>query len=55
MILPYDLVAGPWYWLGSSAMAFPDTIGVREKCKVVGNAVPPPVFRAVVSAIPDIW
>ncbi len=36
-------------------MTFPDTIGVREKCKVVGNAVPPPVFRAVVKAIPDIW
>ncbi|MGQ0583709.1 MAG: DNA cytosine methyltransferase [Reyranella sp.] len=37
------------------SMKFPDTIGVREKCKVVGNAVPPPVFRAVVEALPDIW
>ena len=39
----------------SGDMIFPDTIGVREKCKVVGNAVPPPVFQAVVEALPNLW
>lgn len=33
----------------------PDTFGMRMKYKVVGNAVPPPLFKAVASAIPDIW
>lgn len=33
----------------------PDTAHMREKYRVIGNAVPPPLFQAVVSAIPDIW
>lgn len=36
-------------------MKFPETVGVNEKYKVVGNAVPPPLFNAVASALPDIW
>lgn len=36
-------------------MKFPDTAGLGEKYKVVGNAVPPPLFKAVASALPDIW
>lgn len=36
-------------------MRFPDTGGTRLRYKVVGNAVPPPLFKAVASAIPDIW
>ncbi|MCC5811336.1 MAG: DNA cytosine methyltransferase [Ectothiorhodospiraceae bacterium] len=35
--------------------AFPDTAGLRTKYKVVGNAVPPPLFEAVARALPDIW
>lgn len=34
---------------------FPDTAILREKYRVVGNAVPPPLFKAVAKAIPDIW
>ena len=34
---------------------FPDTVPLRMKYKVIGNAVPPPLFEAVVSAIPNIW
>ena len=36
-------------------MDFPDTVRLDEKYKVVGNAVPPPLFEAVASALPDIW
>lgn len=36
-------------------MKFPDTAGMRMKYRVIGNAVPPPLFTAVVKAIPDIW
>jgi DNA (cytosine-5)-methyltransferase 1 len=36
-------------------MKFPDTAGLRMKYRVIGNAVPPPLFRAVADAIPDIW
>lgn len=36
-------------------LLFPDTVGIRMKYRVIGNAVPPPVFRRVVEAIPDIW
>lgn len=36
-------------------MTFPDTGGTRLRYRVVGNAVPPPLFQAVASAIPDIW
>ncbi len=36
-------------------MKFPDTYGLRMRYRVVGNAVPPPVFREVARALPDIW
>jgi DNA (cytosine-5)-methyltransferase 1 len=36
-------------------MQFPDTFGLRLRYRVVGNAVPPPLFKAVAAAIPDIW
>lgn len=38
-----------------SNMKFPDTFGLHLKYRVVGNAVPPPLFRAVAGALPDIW
>ena len=34
---------------------FPDTVPLSMKYKVIGNAVPPPLFQSVVEAIPDIW
>lgn len=34
---------------------FPDTYGLRVRYRVVGNAVPPPVFAAVARALPNIW
>ena len=34
---------------------FPDTGTMRDKYEAVGNAVPPPLFHAVVKALPDIW
>lgn len=34
---------------------FPDTVPLSMKYKVIGNAVPPPLFKAVATAIPDIW
>lgn len=34
---------------------FPDTHGIRMRYRVVGNAVPSPVFRAVARSLPDIW
>jgi len=36
-------------------VCFPDTVGFRMKYRVVGNAVPPQLFRAVAKALPDIW
>lgn len=36
-------------------MTFPNTGGIKLRYRVVGNAVPPPLFKAVASAIPDIW
>jgi DNA (cytosine-5)-methyltransferase 1 len=36
-------------------MTFPETGHLTERYKVIGNAVPPPLFNAVASAIPDIW
>lgn len=33
----------------------PNTPGIRKKYQVIGNAVPPPLFEAVVKALPDIW
>lgn len=40
---------------GFADLQFPETRGMAEKYKVVGNAVPPPLFRAVASSLPDIW
>lgn len=34
---------------------FPDSAGLRMKYRVIGNAVPPPLFREVARALPDIW
>lgn len=36
-------------------MKFPDTAGLKARYQVVGNAVPPPLFAAVASSLPDIW
>jgi DNA (cytosine-5)-methyltransferase 1 len=33
----------------------PGAVGIRMKYKVVGNAVPPPLFAAVAKAFPDMW
>ena len=34
---------------------FPDTGTIREKYEAIGNAVPPPMFRSVAEALPEIW
>lgn len=34
---------------------FPDTASMNEKYKVIGNAVPPTLFHAVASSLPDLW
>ncbi len=34
---------------------FPETASMTERYKVVGNAVPPPLFEAVARNLPDIW
>ncbi|WP_223621425.1 DNA (cytosine-5-)-methyltransferase [Lysobacter sp. ESA13C] len=39
----------------SDRMKFPDTCGIALRYRVVGNAVPPPLFAAVARTIPDIW
>lgn len=36
-------------------MVFPPTAGMHSRYKVVGNAVPPPLFAAVAGALPEIW
>ena len=38
-----------------SGIEFPDTASIYEKYKVIGNAVPPPLFEAVARALPNIW
>jgi DNA (cytosine-5)-methyltransferase 1 len=38
-----------------SDFVLPETARLRAKYHVVGNAVPPPLFSAVVRNIPDIW
>ncbi|MGH8052504.1 MAG: DNA cytosine methyltransferase [Stenotrophomonas sp.] len=42
---------------GFSDLVFPDTRpgSLDMRYTVVGNAVPPPLFNAVASALPDIW
>jgi len=37
------------------SIEFPDTASMTEKYKIVGNAVPPPLFEAVANNLPDIW
>ena len=34
---------------------FPETASMTDKYKIIGNAVPPPLFEAVAQALPDIW
>ena len=36
-------------------ITFPETAGMHSRYKVIGNAVPPPLFKAVASALPDVW
>lgn len=36
-------------------MVFPETGTMRAKYEAIGNAVPPPLFRVVAEAIPDVW
>ncbi|MGY0559239.1 DNA cytosine methyltransferase [Luteimonas sp. A277] len=36
-------------------MKFPETFGMHSRYKVIGNAVPPPLFEAVAKALPEIW
>lgn len=38
-----------------SDFVFPDSGTMRQRYEAVGNAVPPPLFQSVASAIPDIW
>ncbi len=42
---------------GFDNLIFPETekFSLNMCCTVVGNAVPPPLFEAVASALPDIW
>lgn len=40
---------------GFDDLIYPDTQSLISKYRVIGNAVPPPVFKAVAEAIPDIW
>lgn len=39
----------------SPGFAVPATISLRARYRAVGNAVPPPLFEAVVRALPAIW
>jgi len=39
----------------SRDMVFPESNGMHSRYKVIGNAVPPPLFEAVARALPDIW
>lgn len=49
------------YTVHGGNLIFPEMEGygtarmLKERYKVVGNAVPPPLFEAVVKNIPDIW
>lgn len=35
--------------------SFPETMTLRDRYRVIGNAVPPPLFAAVSGALPPIW
>jgi DNA (cytosine-5)-methyltransferase 1 len=39
----------------SRDMIFPEGCGMHTRYKVIGNAVPPPLFHAVAQALPDLW
>lgn len=39
----------------SKDLMFPESNGMHSRYKVIGNAVPPPLFEAVARALPDIW
>ncbi|ENT4348497.1 MULTISPECIES: DNA cytosine methyltransferase [Pseudomonas] len=55
----------PRYTTHGGDLIFPETVEssqknieyniLRQRYKVVGNAVPPPMFEAVASALPNIW
>ncbi len=36
-------------------LIFPETYGLTHRYRVIGNAVPPPLFKAVAAALPDVW
>ena len=40
-----------------ASLVFPDTAAgsLDMRYKVVGNAVPPPLFEAVARALPNVW
>lgn len=38
----------------SRDLVFPDSAGIYSRYKVIGNAVPPPLFEAVAGALPDL-
>ncbi|WP_148286819.1 DNA cytosine methyltransferase, partial [Curtobacterium sp. B18] len=40
---------------GFGDLHFPETQGIASRYRVIGNAVPPPVFQAVAEAIPNVW
>jgi len=39
----------------NSELVFPENCGLHNRYKVIGNAVPPPLFEAVARALPDVW
>lgn len=55
----------PHYTTHGGDMVFPETVSggkkdfeynmMRYRYKVIGNAVPPPMFEAVAKALPEIW
>jgi len=40
---------------GFGDLEFPEGPGMHTRYKVIGNAVPPPLFEAVANSLPDIW
>ncbi|GAA5007730.1 DNA cytosine methyltransferase [Lysobacter lycopersici] len=40
---------------GFGDLEFPDSCGMHTRYKVIGNAVPPALFKAVASSLPNIW